>query len=85
MRKYGTENFIIDIIYEFNENLENWQELEKYYINLFNSRRPNGYNLLEGGNKPPIHFGNQNNKTKIKEEDLPLLVKMLKNTNYSYA
>lgn len=85
MRKYGTENFIIDIIYEFNENSENWQELEKYYINLFNSRRPNGYNLLEGGNKPPIRFGNQNNKTKIKEEDFPLLVKMLKNTNYSYA
>ncbi len=84
MRKYGTENFIIDIIYEFDQNKQNWKQLEKYYINLYNSIRPNGYNLLQGGNKPPIKYGNLNNKTKIKDQNLPLLYQMLKNSKYKY-
>ena len=84
MRKYGVDNFIIDVVLEFNEEEADWQVLEKYYIKKFNSLNPNGYNLLEGGNKPPTHYGNDNNKTKIKDEDLPKLFEMLKNTQYSY-
>lgn len=48
IRKYGIENFQIDIL---EENIE--KELidikEQYYINLYNTMAPNGYNLTEGG------------------------------------
>lgn len=84
MRKYGTNNFIVDQIIEFNEEEYDWKELEKFYIKEFNTLVPNGYNILTGGEKPPTHYGNENKKTKIKDEDLPKLFKMLKDTNYSY-
>lgn len=84
MRKYGTNNFIIEPILEFNEEKEDWKELEKFYIKKFNTLTPNGYNILEGGEKPPTHYGNDNIKTKIKDEELPKLFEMLKDTNNSY-
>ena len=84
MRKYGTENFIIELVLEFDEKEYNWKELEKYYIKEYNTLRPNGYNLLEGGDQPPIHYGNENYKTKIKDEDLPKLFRMLKDTSLTY-
>lgn len=84
IRKYGTENFIIDIIIEFNEKEQDWKELEQYYIKTYNSISPNGYNLLKGGDMPPIHYGNNNIKTKIKDEDLPKLFAMLRDNTISY-
>jgi group I intron endonuclease len=84
MRKYGVENFKIEEIYQFDENKESWKELEKYYIKILKSLEPNGYNILEGGDKPPIKYGNDNNKTKFKDEDIPLLYEMLKDNSISY-
>ena len=49
MRKYGIENFKIEIVEE-TDSLEKLAQLENYYINLYNSRDPNvGYNLSAGG------------------------------------
>ena len=49
MRKYGIENFKIEIVEE-TDSLEKLAQLEDYYINLYNSRDPNvGYNLSAGG------------------------------------
>lgn len=81
MRYYGIENFKIEPIYTFDEAKEDWRELEKFFIKKFNSLSPNGYNLLEGGDMPPIHFGNENPKTRLSDEDLPLLIQDLKNSN----
>lgn len=84
IRKYGVENFFIEILLEFDETENDWKKLEKDYIKKYNSIRPNGYNILEGGDQPPIHFGNDNIKTKIKDEELPKLFKMLKDSSLSY-
>lgn len=84
IRKYGAENFIIESLIEFNEEKEDWKLLEKKYIKEQGSLSPNGYNILEGGNRPPIHYGNENNKTKIKDEKLILLIEKLKNPLFSY-
>lgn len=84
MREYGTENFVIESLLEFNEEEYNWKELEKQYIKDFESLVPNGYNILEGGDKPPIHYGNDNIKTKIKDEELPLLFEMLKDNSIPF-
>lgn len=49
MRKYGIENFKIEIVEE-TDSLEKLAQLEDYYINLYNSRDPDvGYNLSAGG------------------------------------
>lgn len=84
MRKYGTENFIIDIVYQFNEDEEDWSELEKYYITEYDSLVPNGYNLLFGGDMPPIHYGDENLKTKLSDKDLYNLYDKLKDLTLSY-
>lgn len=44
IRKYGIENFNFEIIEEC--KVEELNEKEKYYIQLFNSLIPNGYNIL---------------------------------------
>ena len=85
MRKYGTNAFVIDEIIQFDEDEYDWKELEKYYIKKCNSLTPNGYNILLGGNKPPVHYGESNIKTKICDADLQLLINDLKDSNLSYA
>jgi len=50
MRKHGLDNFKVEEIY----SCFDWQELnekEDYFINLENTRYPNGYNLKGGGQK----------------------------------
>lgn len=61
--KYGKENFIISLLEEIDS--KDWSEKEKYWIKKRNSFRPNGYNSTEGGEQPPIHYGNSNFKTKL--------------------
>ena len=80
IRKYGKEHFKISLIESFNEEEKDWKELEKYYIKRYNSVVPNGYNILEGGNIPPVHYGEDNIKTKLSEQDLDKLIIMLKET-----
>ena len=53
MRAFGIENFNFEIIGWF----EDYNEKEKYYIQLYNSLVPNGYNLQEGGEEPPHCYG----------------------------
>lgn len=47
IRKYGKENFIVNLI----ENCKIFEadEREKFYITMYNSLYPNGYNLTKGG------------------------------------
>lgn len=84
MRKYGRENFLIESLYEFDEKVEEWQNLEKSYILQYDSLAPNGYNILEGGEQPPVAKGNDNNQTKYPDEKMPELFNMLKDTSISY-
>lgn len=48
IQKYGYQNFSIDLIEEV-ESAERAYELEKYYIQEYNTKVPNGYNLTDGG------------------------------------
>ena len=48
IRKYGPENFTLEILKECPEDELNFYE--KYYITNLNTLNPNGYNLTEGGN-----------------------------------
>lgn len=46
--KYGREVFDRDVVFYATTKHE-LDELEKYYIDAFNSMAPNGYNIAEGG------------------------------------
>lgn len=54
IKKYGKQNFYYEIL---EENIENYDEKEAYWIKKLNSISPNGYNILEGGTKNPIMYG----------------------------
>lgn len=49
-RKYGIDNFKFEILEEL-KTAEQLDKREQYYIKLYNTITPNGYNILEGGQK----------------------------------
>ena len=49
MRKYGIENFTIEQIDTAN-NIDELNNKEIYWIKKLNTKTPNGYNILDGGN-----------------------------------
>lgn len=59
--KYGEDNFSFEII----EWTENYNEREKYWIKYYRSQIPNGYNILDGGQEPPVNSGEDNGFSKI--------------------
>ena len=54
IRKYGPENFQIKILARCN-SMEEMNHREMYYIKIFNSLSPNGYNLDSGGKNNIMH------------------------------
>jgi group I intron endonuclease len=51
LEKYGKENFSLEEIASYS-NLEDLNNAEEYYIELYNTLVPNGYNLKFGGVAP---------------------------------
>lgn len=64
VKKYGSENFIVEILKEVND-LKLLNELEVQYIINFNCMAPNGYNLTTGGE----HNYNVSEQSKIKNRE----------------
>lgn len=64
IKKYGENNFSFEILGWF----EDYNEKEKYYIQLFKTLAPYGYNILKGGEEPPCFHGEQHPLCKISAE-----------------
>ena len=77
IQKYGKEHFTVKIL---ESQIEDYDEREKYWIKYYNSQRPFGYNILEGGDKPPIYYGDDHPSVKISDADVIKLKNDLKNT-----
>lgn len=56
--KYGKENFSVMALYYGEE----YNEMEKYYIRNLHTKVPDGYNVADGGEEPPV----KNGKTGLK-------------------
>lgn len=75
IQKYGKDNFSLHILGWY----ENYNEMEKYYIKLYKTRIPNGYNIQEGGKLPPLHLGEKHPQAKITQEIALNIIEDLKN------
>lgn len=49
IRKYGLDNFKFEVIYQSKDKNHTLSVMESYFINEYNTIRPNGYNLTSGG------------------------------------
>lgn len=68
IEKYGVENFEIETI---EKDIENYNEREKYWIDYYNSTdRRFGYNILEGGEEPPIYYGEDSTLCKYSDSTI---------------
>lgn len=83
MRKYGLKNFKIEPVEKISE--DDWIEKEQYYINYFDCKVPKGYNICDGGNKPPAHFGDSNIKSKITQKQFGKLIQDLKSYDLDFG
>ena len=52
LKKYGKENFTFELI-AFCDTKDKLNFLEEFYINFLNSKKPNGYNITDGGEGTP--------------------------------
>jgi group I intron endonuclease len=60
IKKYGKENFEIKVLARC-DNLDQMNHREIYYIKLFRTLAPNGYNIMKGGHNSP-----QSEETKLR-------------------
>lgn len=66
INKYGIETFKLEIL----EWTEDFNVAEKYWIKELNTISPNGYNILEGGQNPPIMIGENHPRNTITDNQL---------------
>lgn len=66
LREYGITNFDL-IVLDVADTLEELNEKEKYYIKLFETLVPNGYNLCEGGGVTKGYKHREESKQKMSE------------------
>lgn len=72
--KYGSDSFEFNIL---EDKAENYNDLEKQWIKRLNSIVPNGYNILSGGEEPPILKGDDSYRKKISEAESRDIKKLL--------
>ena len=70
----GKENFYYEIL---EQNIENYNEREQYWIKYYNSIVPYGYNLTQGGEEPPIWYGEQHPRSVISNQEVLNIIKDL--------
>ena len=80
IQKYGEENFSIDIL---EKQIEDYDEKEKYYISLYDSKVPKGYNVAEGGLSVGVGINNVNANFKTQKE-LDNVIDTIKNSDLNF-
>ena len=82
IKKYGRANFSMKII---EHQIENYNEREQYWISYYNSLVPSGYNVMKGGEVPPILYGDDSPACSLSDKELRSLQDDLSNTSKSYS
>ena len=74
IRKYGKENFKLNIL----EWTEDYNNREKQLIKEYNTLTPNGYNIMPGGEEPPHKYGEEHHNSVITDEQVDVVIDELK-------
>lgn len=67
INKYGKENFTLEIL---ESQVSNYNERERYWIKALNCKVPNGYNISDGGEEPPVFYGIHHPNASIKSQEI---------------
>lgn len=79
MRIVGLDNFTFEIIGWY----EDYNYMEQYYIEKYNTLVPNGYNLLPGGEEPPIRCGKDHHNSVYEQDLIDKIIDDLISHNYT--
>lgn len=79
---YGKEHFWYEIL---ETQVEDYNDKEQYWISKYNSLIPFGYNLLVGGEEPPIYRGIDNVSSILSCKQVESLTKDLQETAVSMS
>lgn len=83
IQKYGANNFWYEIL---EHQIPNYNEREQYWIAYYNSMKPNGYNLMPGGEEPPHKYGVEHPLSTFENMQIVKQIKDdLRNTNISLS
>ena len=77
IKKYGVENFIFEILEEVSD-VNQLNEKESYYISLYNSIVPNGYNIVQEDDQHPSSF------TFYNKEEFEQIVDYIQNSTLTF-
>ena len=75
------ETIILELlsrIKKLEEDVEDYNEKERYWIKKLNCKVPNGYNLTDGGEEPPVFYGENHPKSVISDETVFKIIDDLK-------
>lgn len=78
IKKYGEKNFSFEVI----EWTTEYDKREAYYINLYNTLSPYGYNVVPGGSSP-ILKGEQNPRNTVSNIQVQQIIALLKDNKQS--
>jgi predicted DNA-binding protein YlxM (UPF0122 family) len=78
MHKYGIENFSFEVL----EKTKNYDQREDELIKYYNTKTPNGYNILDGGSNF-VAFGEDNPRNTISDKTVLLIINTLKENKLS--
>lgn len=77
IRNYGSENFFMEIL---EEQIENFNEREKYWIEKLNTLYPAGYNMTKGGEGYPHLNGELCYQSKLTNAQVNQIIDLLLNS-----
>lgn len=80
LNKYGIENFTWEILFNCFDKTT-LSETEKYFIILYNSKLPHGYNMTDGGDGAPYGDLNPSKRKEVRDK-LSILFSGSKNPMY---
>lgn len=89
IKKYGWHNFVWEVIYQSTDGEHCLNVMEEFFINEYDSIK-NGYNIVPGGRRGPILFGEANgmfgktHTNKVKQQNAALAKKTFKGKTYEF-
>lgn len=78
INKYGVDKFSLMIL---ESQVEDYNDRERFWIDMLDTQLPNGYNMTPGGEDYPHYAGTEHYSSMLSDEQVAEIRKLLKSTN----